>query len=240
MIYKLFSPKELAQFLKEDAVQSPQAPCIKVKGYKIYPKRKVGNDLVNIFDFGSTVFLESATLKRHRILLNDYLITVGCPSPADTTKLDWLTPVIYSVKNKSAEHDLRNYGVFDAGQIIVVDHKMIFLNAGRYPRFIVIIDGLLQELSVAQAEQALRNLYLTRKEVNALIQYYPDNGWEMHNGILINPLYLEVPSALQISLRNKGMKCHLPDWDYKKLYLILSQQPQKNEIRYISKEALFF
>lgn len=236
---KLLSKKEFKELLRLDG---DPGNCFKQKGYKIYPLVRYQREFLCVYDFGEKIWAENVTIKRHRLYLNDYVITIGSPSNKQQDQVDWSTVNIYNVKTGEINHVLcgLNCGICDLESIVVVERRLIIINKENFLHFYIVIDGFLTEIPVINAEQIIRNFFLPRNEVASLLKRYSDQ-WENQNGILINPVTKDIPSMLHVGLkRKKYQKVPVPHVSYAQMVVIAMNGTAKKEIRYIDKKSIVF
>lgn len=228
---KLLSKQELKELLRLD---TPQSKCIKQKGYKIYPYRTWQNTQVCVYDFGQKIWAENVEAQRYRILLNDYLITIGCQTIAKKEQLNWYTANVYSVKTGDREPNMLNLENCDLQNVIIIENRLIMITHKNVPHFYVVVNSFLAEVSPLEAEQIIKDLFLSAKEKENLCSNYPDI-WMEDNGVLL--CRKELVGTLYIALTKKNYKVPSVNIDYVHMCKIIKDPAHKNVIRYIAKEA---
>lgn len=125
-------------------------------------------------------------------------------------------------------------------------NKVIILNScilavcsekKQFPRFFAVIGTQLKEIPATVVESALLFVGLIGRHKTSLINCYQSKGWEVHNGIIINPQTLDVPTELHFQFwRRKQRNRVMPGkFDMFLLATILAgPNNEKPTIRYIT------
>lgn len=125
-------------------------------------------------------------------------------------------------------------------QIIVLNKKIIAVweEKSVLPRFFVVVGDKLTEISATAVENILSFSSLSPTHQQALIEQYPQRGWKCHNGILINPQTLDIPSKLMFAFwkkENHRSKVELTRVDTMWLaHVLTAKDGEKSTIRHIN------
>lgn len=239
---KNFSQKELQKFI--DSKDFKYSSLYRGVGFEIYQKINLGNgSLLNLIKFNneqenSLVGEDGAGCPRY-IQLNNYLISLPS-SAADNDYINFSKLRVYEIatgKNVPVSEEVKSLSRTYAGQIVVVDNKIIAICFDTSIKALCIVGEELRIIPLTIMEQLIRLSplkYCYLKEINEM---FPEENWQFCNEMLINPTTLSVPCAVQFVLyKNKKRKKVGIDEvnvniDFSKLALMLMRNKKKDEPR---------
>lgn len=250
-----------------DAEQKKQK-LYRREGYRILKNVSMDGVVFNIisFDKKGKYMLEQQGYKTQYIEVGEYLISAqsSCRSEEETVNFDDVfiyriadgelfidgkqigEPVNREVqtpetpKNEPQIEEGTVLGKYPIQNILVVDSNMIIVCEKNALKFFIIINEKLCRISSHIAEQLWRLSKLTLVQKKRLVERYPEAGWEIHNGLIINPNTLSVPGILDILCWKKTspmLKATLFSVDFSYVFqYMFSRRPiyQKHGVRYIS------
>ncbi len=192
----------LAQLVRERA---GRGPLLTGNNYTITKKCVFCGSLINIINFGKgqKYVVEAAQRNSCYINMGSYLLSVR----SERNFLSFTDVMVYDTAsgNTSGPQNL-NMKNCRLGRILVLDGKILAVCAEGIPRFFVVIGKNLEELPAATVESALLQTPYTEKQWESFFRFYPDNEWEMHNGLVLNPKTKAVPGALHFRMWLNGRK----------------------------------
>lgn len=154
---------------------------------------------INIINFcnGKKYVVDQAERNSCYINVGEYLLSIR----RNNGLLDFTDVVTYDISSGvSSESQNIKEETCDFGNILVLDKKILVIRKGNTPRFFAVIGKKLEELSAVMAECALLQTTYTEKQLESFIRFYSESNWEVHNGLVFNPLTKEVPAALHFKL----------------------------------------
>lgn len=241
-----FSQEELRKFI--DSKDFKYGSLYRGVGFEIYQKINLGNgSLLNLIKFNngeenSLVGEDGAGCPRY-IQLNNYLISLPS-STADNDYINFSKLRVYEIatgKDVSVSDEVKSLPKIYAGQIVVVDNKIIAISLDTNIKALCIVGEELRIIPLTIMEQLIRLSPLKYTHQKELKEMFSEEGWQFCNEMLINPTTLSVPCAVQFVLyKNKKRKKAGIDEvnvniDFSKLALMLMRNKKKEEprIKYI-------
>ncbi len=213
------------------------------KNFKVFKNYRIGNVTVNIISFRDKFFAaESIARKMRYIELNEYLLSISSKI-GEEDNINFANARLYRIAD-GTEAEISLGASFSesyyAGRIIAIDEKLIAICDKAHPKFIAVVNNSLRFIPAFSAEQILRNMPLTIGQLNALIKMYPEGGWQIHNGIAINPDTYAVPTSLQFYFwsRSRTTKATIKaNMDFGKLVSILTRtEKEKPVVKFVKSE----
>ncbi len=186
----------LAQLVKEGAAH---LPVIKRQKYTITKGCNFCSGIYNIISFrsGAKHVPEAAATPRCYISLGEYLLSAACSDNI----LNFSDVRLYHIATGEACgcQSLPVEKCF-IGRIVKLDGKILAVCNGDFPRFFAVIGKKLEEISSAVMECALLQTAFTEKQIGSFLRFYPTAGWEICNGLVVNPTTKTVPGVLHFKM----------------------------------------
>lgn len=137
--------------------------------------------------------------------LGEYIFTYEQHTSKEKNTLDFARLTLYNTATGEVVKHTEK-GQYPLGNVVILNRQLLAICGNKHqpPRFFAVISGELAEIPVTAAESALSLYPLSIPHKQALIEYYPRQGWELHNGIIINPQTFDVPSKLQYLFWKQG------------------------------------
>lgn len=178
-------------------------PIIKMGKCTIVKKVIICGSQFNVISFPEGKYVQEATSnsKRCYVELGEYLLSVD--HKQETLKLS--TALLYKVATgTSSQASFSDIDRVFSGSFMQIDGKILAVCDERIPRFFAVVNQILREISVTTALNILLQRPYNDKQLESLQRYFPEAGWKLHNGVLINPDTLDTPSVLHLrSWHNK-------------------------------------
>lgn len=168
-----------------------------------------------------------------------YVFTYAVKTLKEETLLNFSTLAFYNTETgEQLESTDAAYGKVSLGKVIILNGQILAVcgEKNEPPRFYAIIGKKLKEVPATVAESALRFSHLSDQHKQVLMEYYSREGWEQHNGIIINPETNSVPNEMlfQFWKRGRRYKAELLKLDMEFLAKLLTRTDnEKPVIKYI-------
>ncbi|MBR5154523.1 MAG: hypothetical protein IKW58_02235 [Alphaproteobacteria bacterium] len=183
--------------LKQNSV-APEDTSIHKEGFRVYKDLQFGGKSINLICFDNGKHAIQEARKTHFLPLNEYLLTLSSHHD-EPDVIDLKYTHLYNLKD-GKEVSVNLSGKFFSGCMVIIDKKLISIStADSCPQFMAVINSTLQLIPCLQAEQIIRNFVLNEKQLKSLIKMYREKHFELHNGVVINPETLSVPTILEIA-----------------------------------------
>lgn len=139
--------------------------------------------------------------------LGEFIFTYAQGTPREEAQLNLAKLTLYHKETgcRVVNTHLEN-GQICLGRVIILNSRILVIRGEKklFPRFFAVIGSKLTEVPATVAESALRFSGLTDEQKASFIKHHQSEGWEVHNGIIVNPQTLEVPTELHFQFWKKG------------------------------------
>ncbi|MCM1324488.1 MAG: hypothetical protein NC218_10225 [Acetobacter sp.] len=181
-------------------------PIIKGKQFTVVKECVLNEKRFNVIVFPHKKFaLEETCLQNRYIDLDAYFLSVTNTTKRTKDIVDFEDAILYNVAEvKPYAGDNKKLGQIYAGRIIVLNNKILVLCRECIPQFFIVVANELREIPAQYVEDIIRFQRLTAIQKIALQKYFSSENWEQHNGILVNPSTLSIPSELHFKFWQRG------------------------------------
>lgn len=152
----------------------------------------------------------AAELVKHKIgwgELGEFIFTYTQDSLREETEFNPAKLTLYHKETgcRSENTHLENEK-FHLGKVIILNNSILVIcgEKNNFPHFFAVIDGKLTEVPATVVESALRFSGLSDQHKASFIKHHQSKGWAVHNGIIINPQTLDVPTELHFQFWKRG------------------------------------
>lgn len=220
----------LAQLVKE-GLNRPHS-AIQDEKYLILKNVRMCGNSVNIIRFSCGQYVPevlSAGKRSYIKIGREYLLSVRVFKET----LELSTASLYEMASgRPCVANLRGLDNCYAGCLVVLDGKILAVCDKSFPRFFAVVGNTMRELPAASVLNVLLQKPYTEAQLESLNRFFPEAGWEFHNGILINPDTLDAPCPLHLRVwhdKRKAIKAKMRN--PLDIGLLLSALPRSSSCR---------
>lgn len=231
--------KHIIQMYKDHVRQG--LPVIKRGKISIIPNMREGAKKYFFLVLSNQKIL--ATQIKHKICwgeLGQFIFIDELEKHRTGDMFDFSTLRLYNtLTGKPVENVHHFYGKCNLGKIVILNNQIMAVCGEKHqsPLFYAVVNNQLHKVPATVMESALRFSRFREQHKIAFIEHFMQNEWELHNGIMINPQTLDVPTELHFQFWKRGRRYKAdffkPDMNLLTTILTRSDE-EKSVIKYIT------